>query len=295
MHRTMPERPACFDFTRRLPYLAAPKSVFALTGVSTCAFPEFSATIAAAAIALGFALSPASARIGVVMLHGNGSWGGQFEPMVPIFKAAGFGFEAPDMCWADIRQYDRSAMDCMDEVDKAIAKLKADGYDQIVVGGHSLGGINALLYAANHKGLVGVIAFAPSLEPGRSNQDPTVQWARGLVAQGLGDKRIDFPTTGINSIYSYPSAWLTYFAPESLLYANDLVPQISAPLLWVVGSDDPGQADAPHYYAKAPSTPLNQFITVKADHFATPDVATPQMMDWLNSLQASLDKAKQTN
>jgi len=48
-----------------------------------------------AAAAFILALSPASARIGVVMMHGNGSWGGQFAPMVPIMAATGYGFETP--------------------------------------------------------------------------------------------------------------------------------------------------------------------------------------------------------
>ena len=41
-----------------------------------------------------------------------------------------------------------------------------------------------------------------------------------------------------------------------------------------------------------PANPLNQFVVVKADHFATPDVAVPAMIAWLNQLQASLDKAQ---
>jgi len=251
--------------------------------------------VAAFAATAFIALSPASARIGVVMMHGNGSWGGQFAPMVPIMAAAGYGFETPDMCWADIRQYDHTAEDCMADVDKAIDRLKAKGYDQIVVGGHSMGGINTLLYAANHKGLAGVIVFAPSPRPSRTNSDSLVLYARGLVAKGLGDQRVDFPTNGINSLYVPPRAWLSFFGPESALYDNELLPKLSAPLLWVAGTDDPGQRDAADRYKAAPATPLNRFLMVKADHFATPDVATPDMIDWLNALQASLDKGKQTN
>jgi pimeloyl-ACP methyl ester carboxylesterase len=253
------------------------------------------AALATASVAL--AAVPASARIGVVMMHGNGNWGGQFAPMVPIMKDAGYGFEAPDMCWADVRQYDHTAEECMVDVDKAIAKLKAAGFDQIVVGGHSMGGINTLLYAANHKGLAGVIVFAPSSKPSRTNSDAMVSFARKQVTDGQGDKRVDFPTTGINSLYVAPRAWLSFFGPESPLYDNELLPKLSAPLLWVAGTDDPGQRDAAERYKLAPPAPLNRFIVVKADHFGTPDVATPDMIAWLNELQATLDKAgaKPTN
>jgi pimeloyl-ACP methyl ester carboxylesterase len=246
---------------------------------------------AVAALSVALAQSPANARIGVVMLHGNGSWGGQFAPMVPIFKDANFGLETPDMCWADVRQYDHTAEECMADVDKAIERLQAKGYDQIVVGGHSMGGINTLLYAANHKGLAGVIVFAPSSRPTRTNNDPMVQFARSLVAKSQGDIRAEFPTTGINPLYVAPKNWLSFYGPESSLYDFELLPKLTAPLLWVYGTDDSGQRNAPERYELAPKTQLNRLIEVNADHFATPDVATPQMMAWLNELQATLDKA----
>jgi pimeloyl-ACP methyl ester carboxylesterase len=258
-------------------------------------FPRKLATTALAAAALAFAFSPASARIGVVMLHGNGSWSGQFAPMVPIFKEANFGFEAFDACWADVRLYDHTAEECMADVDKAIERLKAKGYDQVVVGGHSMGGINTLLYAANHKGLAGVIVFAPSSRPSRTNNDSLVLFARDMVKRGLGDTRLEFPTTGINPLYVAPKNWLSFYGPESSLYDFELLPKLTAPLLWVAGTEDNGQRDAAERAKLAPPLPLNRFVLVKADHFATPDVATPDMMAWLKELQATLDKAKQTN
>ena len=196
---------AFFDFPQRLQYPSCDRQPSLRRRDMRLAKCLAVAAFAATAF---IALSPASARIGVVMMHGNGSWGGQFAPMVPIMAAAGYGFETPDMCWADIRQYDHTAEDCMADVDKAIDRLKAKGYDQIVVGGHSMGGINTLLYAANHKGLAGVIVFAPSSRPSRTNSDSLVLYARGLVAKGLGDQRVDFPTNGINSLYVPPRAWL---------------------------------------------------------------------------------------
>jgi pimeloyl-ACP methyl ester carboxylesterase len=253
------------------------------------------AIAAIAGASLAFALTPASARIGVIMLHGNGSWSGQFAPMVPIMKEANFGFEAFDACWADIRLYDHTAEECMADVDKAVERLKAKGYDQIVVAGHSMGGINTLLYAANHEDLAGVIVFAPSQKPTRTNNDPLVLFARDMVKRGFGETRVEFPTTGINPLYVAPKNWLSFYGPESSLYDYELLPKLSAPLLWVAGTEDNGQRDAATRYKLAPSAPLSRFVLVKADHFATPDVATPDMMAWLNELQVTLDKAKQTN
>jgi pimeloyl-ACP methyl ester carboxylesterase len=247
------------------------------------------ATAASLAVA-----SPASARIGVVMLHGNGSNGLQFSPMVGIFDEAGIGLQTPDMCWSDRRKYDRPAMDCMTDVDRAISRLKAEGYDQIVVAGHSMGGINTLLYAANHAGLAGVIVFAPTSHPGRNETDPTVAFARELVAKGLGDVRTQFPSSG-NPLLTMPRAWLSFFGPESPLDDAALLPRITAPLLWVAGTEDSGQRDAAERFRLVASNPLNRFVMVNADHFATPDVAALDTIAWLKQLQSTLDKAVPTH
>jgi pimeloyl-ACP methyl ester carboxylesterase len=250
------------------------------------------AAIAVASMALG--LPQADARIGVVMLHGNLSDGLQFSDMVGPFDQAGFGLQTPDMCWSDRRQYDKPPLACMADVDKAVARLKADGYDQIVIAGHSMGGINTELYAANHAGLAGVILLAPAAHQGRPATDPTVSWALGLVAKGQGDERILFPTKG-NPLYSTPNAWLGFFGPDSVLDDAALLPKISAPLFWAAGTDDRGQANAADRFKLVPANPLSRLVVVKADHFATPDVALSEMIAWLNGLQAALDKATTVN
>jgi hypothetical protein len=122
-----------------------------------------------------------------------------------------------------------------------------------------------------------------------------VLFARDMVKRGFADTRIEFPTTGINPLYVAPKNWLSFYGPESSLYDYELLPKLTAPLLWVAGTEDNGQREAATRYKAAPPAPLNRFVLVKADHFATPDVATPDMMGWLNELQASLDKAKPTN
>ena len=71
-------------------------------------------------------------------------------------------------------------------------------------------------------------------------------------------------------------------------YDTELLPKLTAPLLWVAGTEDNGQRNAEERFKLAPSTPLNRFVLVKADHFATPDVAVNDMMAWLEELRASL-------
>jgi pimeloyl-ACP methyl ester carboxylesterase len=250
--------------------------------------------LAAMLAALALASPPAEARIGVVLLHGNLSSGLQFSHMPGVFEAAGVGLQIPDMCWSGRRSYDRPALDCMTDVDRAIGRLKGDGYDQIVVAGHSMGGINALLYAAHHTGLAGVVVFAPSARTARPESDPTVALARDLVARGVGGARTQFPSRG-NPFFTVPRAWLSFYGPDSPLDDAKLLPKLTAPLLWVAGTEDRGQRDAADRFELAPATPMSRFLLVNADHFATPDVALPQVMAWLGDLQAFLDKAKTAN
>jgi pimeloyl-ACP methyl ester carboxylesterase len=214
--------------------------------------------------------------------------------MVGVFAEAGVGLQTPDLCWSGRRSYDRPALDCMTDVDRAIGRLKDEGYDQIVVAGHSMGGINALLYGAHHGGLAGVVVFAPSARTARPADDPTVVLARDPVARGVGGARTQFPSRG-NPFFTVPRAWLSFYGPDSPLDDTKLLPKLSAPLLWVAGTDDSGQRNAKDRFKLAPPAAMSRFILVKADHFATPDVALPQVIAWLGELQASLDKAKARN
>jgi pimeloyl-ACP methyl ester carboxylesterase len=196
------------------------------------------------------------------------------------------------MCWAQSRRYDKSAPACMEDVDKAIGRLKAEGYERIVVAGHSQGGIFAIYYAANRKGLAGVIAFAPSGPPvGMDNNNVTVAYAHRLVKEGRGDLVTNMGGGGINEIFATPNDYLTWTSIESPLYDLELLPKLTAPILWVAGTQDPGQRTAPERYKYAAANPLNAFVSVEADHFATPDAAVGDMIRWLDRLSA----AKPTN
>lgn len=226
----------------------------------------------------------AGERIGVVLLHGGGSYGSQFDDIRPVIAAAGYGLETPDMCWSGGRRYDKSAEACMADVDKAIAKLNARGFDRIVVAGHSMGGINAILYAARHKGLAGLVAFAPSGPP--QGTSFTAVLARDAVRLGRGDERVTFPA-GLNDFEATPNAVNSYLGKDSPLNDQELLPHISAPILWIAGTKDPGQSTAAERFRAAPAHPLNSLVTVVADHFETPDVAVNDMLRWLDRLAAA--------
>jgi pimeloyl-ACP methyl ester carboxylesterase len=245
-------------------------------------------TLAVAACAITV-VGPAASedRIGIVLMHGNFSWGGQFEYVGSVVRDAGFGLETPDMCWSDTRTYDRTAVDCMDEVDAAFDRLEAAGYDRIVVAGHSMGGVNALLYAASHNDLAGIIVFAPSRGARNISENPRVVQAMQLVKAGRGDETVHF-ARGFDGFDSTPRALLSYEGPDSPLNDVELLPRLTAPLLWVAGTADNGQRDAADRFALAPATPLSRLVWVESNHAFTPDIGVGQMVAWLDDLAASL-------
>lgn len=255
--------------------LTAHLAVFAV--VIACSLP--SAPLVAA---------PAADAIGIVLLHGGGSSGSQFDDLRPIVEKAGYRVVTPDMCWSQSRRYDKSAPACMADVDKAIARLKAEGYQRIVLGGHSQGGIFAIYYAANHQGLTGVVAFAPGGPPvGMDSNNLMVAYAHRLVKDGRGDVVTTFGG-GINEIFATPDDYLTWTSIESPLYDIELLPKLTAPILWVAGTEDPGQRNAADRYKYAAPNPMNVMVTVTADHFATPDVAVGDMLKWLDALKTKV-------
>ena len=57
------------------------------------------------------------------------------------------------------------------------------------------------------------------------------------------------------------------------------------PLLMIVGDRDPAYGHArSSWYAPAARNPYSRYITVNADHVATPAVASKQIIDWINGL-----------
>ncbi len=241
------------------------------------------------------ATSPALAfdRIGVVLLHGKTGDPSQFASLADTLDETGYAVEAPEMCWSARRIYDEPLDACFVDVDAAIARLASDGFDGIVVGGHSLGGIAALAYAAGHPGLAGVIVLAPDGEPadfnGHAAVAASVKKADALVKAGKGDVGGTFTDRVLGHdlpVKATPRAFLSFLGDESELNPAGLLPKLGAPLLWIAGTRNSSQRNAAALFKRAPANPLSRYVTVNADHLGTPDAATVTILDWLDRLAA---------
>ncbi len=244
------------------------------------------------AIALMGAMSVAAAqnRIGVVLLHGKQSAPDQHEPLASAIAAAGFPVERPEMCWSDRRIYDRDYLACLRDIDAAVDRLRQRNAATLVVAGHSLGANAALAYGARN-GVKGVIAIAPGHLPEALATRPRIAGdldrARRLTAEGRGHEPArfaDFNGSLAINVTATPSAYLSFFAPDSPAVMPGNAARLKAPLLYVMGSGDPFQRGREYIFARAPSHALNRHVTVQAGHFDTSAAAAGPVVEWLRSI-----------
>jgi pimeloyl-ACP methyl ester carboxylesterase len=234
-------------------------------------------------------------RLGVVLLHGKQSAPEQHEPLAKAIAAAGHPVDHPELCWSGRRIYDRSYLDCLREIDTAVARLKQRGAMAVVIAGHSLGANAALGYAARYP-VKGVVALAPGhLPESLSVRPPVVESltrARRLIAEDRGEipaMFADFNGDLAISVTATPKAYVSFFAPDSPAVMPVNAANLSAPLLLVAGSGDPFQRGQDYIFSKASPHPLNRYVTVPATHFGTSAAAASVVVEWLRSLAQHAD------
>src|SRR5256885_2282451 len=207
------------------------------------------AVLAAVALPLDvYAFEPNST--GVVILHGK--WGGAgdkaMSPLAAALRAAGFLVDMPGLRWSGTRLYARDYIVAMDEIDAAVARLKARKAEKIVIAGQSLGGNATLRYATLGRPADAFVLLAPAHFPDslvqRQKLAGSTSKALALVADGKGDTQIEI--TDFNSgdrtksVRISAATYLTYFAPDGPAVMSVNAPQLgTAPMLWVGGTLDP--------------------------------------------------------
>lgn len=244
---------------------------------------------------LCFALSaPATAAppLGIVLMHGKAGLPGRgIDGLAAKLEAAGYFVDRPEMCWSRARIYDKSYAGCLVEIDAAVARLRARGASAIVIAGQSLGGAAAIAYGARHAGLKGIIAIAPGHYPERMVHNPTIAaslaQAQAMIAAGNGDDRGNFIDINVGapiSVRARARDYASFFGADSVGVIPANAAKLSAPLLYLAGNADRTQLGPGYAFAKAPSNPLNRYVTLASGHFDAPDAAAPAILAWLKEL-----------
>jgi pimeloyl-ACP methyl ester carboxylesterase len=230
-----------------------------------------------------------------VVLHGKqGSSGDRTTaPCLQALRSAGYATQAPTMCWSGSRMYDAPWPDCLREIDTAVAALRAAGARRIVVAGMSQGGNAAISYGAQHPELAGVVAMAPAGQPRQLVNAPaiaqSIATARQMVRSGQAGQRTEFTDTNNGKTFSVtttPSIYLSIVEPGGPADFPLALPQLREPIIWIAGTDDRTQNNAPGLYAQLPPNRLNRFVQVNRAHLGTPAAAAGPVLEWLATLPA---------
>lgn len=231
--------------------------------------------------------------IGVVLMHGK--WGTSLSQS-PIGKLKekleekGFIVVAPEMPWSHDRYLEKGYEDSMTEIDTAVAELKAKGATRIVVGGQSMGANAALGYGARRDGLAGIVAIAPGHVPEEwsSKFGGDIGKARRLISDGKGAEMSTFSDVNqgeSKQIKASANTYLSWYDPAGPAVMPTNTQALRAPLLWIVGKDDPMYQKGESYaYARAPVFPKNTYVTIEANHMNAPIKGVSNIIMWLKSL-----------
>ena len=241
-------------------------------------------------------LNPAHAQgkgCALVLMHGK--WGNP-QSMNPFGGrlSSVCEYKSIDMPWSKRRNYDDAYPVALAEIQAQVNAFRAQGYQRVLLAGHSFGSNAALAYMAEIGDADGVIALAPGHTPegmySRGIGREAVDRARELVEQGKGDESLtmdDLNQGRRQSIRMKAKVLLSYFDPKGLgnMPASTARFKKPVPLLWVVGTQDPlFPRGADYAFNAAPPHPASKFLVVEADHGSTPDVAVNEVVQWIRGL-----------
>jgi pimeloyl-ACP methyl ester carboxylesterase len=113
--------------------------------------------------------------------------------------------------------------------------------------------------------------------------------AKAMVAAGHGndsDNFMDVNQGEKRMIRMTAAIYLSYWDPQGPAVMPQNASKLTAPLLWVVGADDPMlPRGAAYAFDKAPPNPLSRYMPVSGGHFTVMQSIAPQLVAWLNTVR----------
>ena len=184
----------------------------------------------------------------LIVMHGKtGSpYGSHLQSFYADMAAQGYDVIAPYMPWSGT-SWDGTVCEAMAYLDQLANAEIALGKDVVVVG-HSMGGVHALIYGATDPpaGVRAIVPIAPGhmphLSTGFQNRVAAdVTRATSLVGSGSGNVPDSFitPNGGISvTLFTSPNIYLSYHALDQFPNMHAVLPKIDLPVLWFAGDAD---------------------------------------------------------
>jgi pimeloyl-ACP methyl ester carboxylesterase len=240
----------------------------------------------------GQAQSPAS--LGVVLLYGeNGSPAGPILPLAIALRDHGYTVSTPAMPWASGEIYNASYARSLELIGAEVKALRAQGVENIVVAGHSLGGHMALAYAGTDSSLAGVLLLAPGHYPETyANKKrlvmDSIKTAKDLVAKGKTDKKVYFNEMHNGediTVLAKPEDYLSFCDPEGPGRLSNALSSFrqSLPVL-VISESSPRLDPKEAIFDVLPKNGKSLFVKSKAGHKEVPNASIDDVLSWLKTL-----------
>lgn len=213
----------------------------------------------------------------------------------------GFRVYVPVMPWGS--RWDGTHEDATSAID-ALVELAAKDGKKVVVGGHSMGAMFAILYRASAlpPAVIGKFVSAPGhmldMIPSNSNFwndiTPSNDRAKSLEAAGKGKEKVQFGGRNVtgsqNVTENYemtPEVYLSWHDPKRLTGHSSALKATSVPVLWAIGSNDPLVSNnaSESTFNMMPANPKSSFVLLGGkDHSTSFVAATEKLIPWMKSL-----------
>ena len=235
----------------------------------------------------------------LVFIHGKGS-----EPDKPDYKSlyaklngAGYQVIAPRMPWAG-EHWSGTLSQAMEVIDAAV-NLGASSGRKVLVGGHSYGGMAAILYRPGNPPatVAGRFMLAPGgmIDLARKSQAAVaaaVARAKQMVAEGKSQETARFAVTNVgkgnqvftDTLIATPEVMLSYHDVAVFPGTRDALAQIRQPVFWAVGEGDPIPYNRKPLYDLVPVDARSVYLELPGGHVDMLGQAAEPLVEWLNKL-----------
>jgi len=233
--------------------------------------------------------------ISVIALHGK-SGRPDTPHMIDLYNKLnqkGYTVVAITMPWSKNKR-EGTFQDALDIINEAVTKSEKQ---EMVILGHSMGGMFALQYGAGNPAnpIVGIIPVAPGhdLQLAKKLRDKSAESvlkAKQMMAKGKGKERETFNDFNAGRSTSFDTTaeyYVAFYDPDSLPGMKAIAPENKLPVLWVAGTGD--KLTEIYHMAELfellPENSRNRYLEASGTHKSVLDKSAFNIADWIDQLQ----------
>jgi pimeloyl-ACP methyl ester carboxylesterase len=201
------------------------------------------------------------------------------------------------MPWAG-EHWTGSLSQAMEVIDAAVDQAAKSGR-KVAVGGHSYGGMAAILYrpANPPPSVVGRFMLVPAgmvdlSEKMQAALAPSLAQAKQMIAEGKSQQSARFSVTNVgkgnrvftDTLIATPEVMLSYHDAAVFPSTRDALAQIRQPVFWAVGANDPIPYNRKPLYDLIPVDAMSAYLELPGGHVDMLGQVAEPLVDWLGKL-----------